>query len=308
MIQPIREKQQMRIIKKVVDGVEIETTPDIPTPTPEPAKDSHGKIILWEDRLPKESKANYIKRKTQELYDCLPNGEYSAAQEEARKSRYDIRDAVYELNQAFFGYIVQRTFLNCNYAEYSDKYNSAVCSWMNQWHKWRWVPRFRADLAFGVFFLLRVGENLEREFNEVKYSVRRDLYMKVASQIGCHWGQVKYEDLARPEVELSGADRSAIQASFGTLYYADIEEQLLFLEAPEYRPSTLEQLELSDNYNDIHTLIMRELIDLERQFKPSDFRRLSDMYSISEEELKAAYPKALEQLYALLKTNEDSTM
>ena len=48
---------------------------------------------------------DYIKRRTNELYDLLPTDK------EERKKRYDIRDEVIELNYAFFGYVHLNTEL-----------------------------------------------------------------------------------------------------------------------------------------------------------------------------------------------------
>ena len=72
-------------------------------------------IDVWEDRQPDEELTAYIKRKTNELYDSLP------PEEEARKSRLYIRDAVFELNYNFFGYVATQTFINNNYINFSRR-------------------------------------------------------------------------------------------------------------------------------------------------------------------------------------------
>lgn len=251
---------------------------------------------LYADRRDGETLVDYTKRKTNELYDELPVGD-SKEVEEIRKSRIDIRDAVFELNYKFFGYVATHTFINNNYISYEDKFQSACTGFLKMWYKYRWTPRYRADLSFAVFFKLRIGEEIERELNEVKYSIRRDLCMKVGNQLGKHWGQVKYEDLADPRLKLSADDRCSIQAAFGTLYQADIDDQLLYKAADPEHLSVVERTRLNDKYDDIPSLLIRELIDVERQLSAKDFRKLSEIYGISEEELKAAYPVALEKLY-----------
>lgn len=263
-------------------------------------------IPLYEDKPKEESMADYVKRKTNELYDLLPVGEGKDI-EAARRSRIDVRDAVFTLNYKFFGYVATHTFINNNYISYEDKFQSACTAFLKMWHKYRWTPRYRADLSFAVFFKLRIGEELERELNEVKYSVRRDLCMKVGDQLGKHWGRVTYEDLSDPRLKLSGKDMAALQASFGSLYQADLEDQLLYRAAEPEQISLVERFAADDNYDDIPSLLIKELIDVERQLVAKDFRKLSEIYGISEEVLKAAYPEALSRLYQLCKSGYDVT-
>ena len=55
-----------------------------------------------------ENKNDYIKRKTIELYDSLPQNK------QERMNRTDVRDQIIELNYAFFGYVATHTFINNN--------------------------------------------------------------------------------------------------------------------------------------------------------------------------------------------------
>ena len=47
-----------------------------------------------------------------------------------------------------------------------------------------------------MFFRPRVSEMIERELNEVKYSIRRSLCMEAGAQLGKHWAKVTYDDLS----------------------------------------------------------------------------------------------------------------
>ena len=97
---------------------------------------------VWKYKLPNESTADYIKRRTNELYDMLPDDE------EGRKARTDIRDQVFTLNYKFFGYVATKTFINNNYISYEDKFQSACLAFMKMWYKYRWAPKYRSDLSF----------------------------------------------------------------------------------------------------------------------------------------------------------------
>lgn len=255
-------------------------------------------IDVWKDRQPDEELTAYIKRKTNELYDSLP------AEEEARKARLDIRDAIFELNYNFFGYVATQTFINNNYISYEDKFQSACLAFCKMWYKYRWAPRYRTDLSFAVFFKPRIGEELERELNEVKYSIRRSLCMEVGAQLGKHWGQVKYEDLSDPRLNLPPDKMNSLKAMFGSLYNVDLEDYIGSVSSSPIHISGIDKF-MSDEYDDIPSLLVRELIAQERQLTRTDFRRLADMYSLSEDELIKAYPIALEQLYNALHDSYD---
>ena len=74
---------------------------------------------------------DYIKSRTQELYDSLP------MDLEARKAALDVRDEIIELNYAFFGYIASNTFVDG--VEYDDKLQTALMSFMGMWWKYKWT-------------------------------------------------------------------------------------------------------------------------------------------------------------------------
>ena len=245
-----------------------------------------------------ESRSEYVKRRTIELYDSLP------IEEEARKARIDVRDEVIDLNYSFFGYVATHTFINNSSVTYEDKLQSALMHFLECWWWFRWPVRYRTDLSFAVFFKPRIAEMIERELNEVKYSVRRSLCMEAGKQLNKHWAQVKYEDLS--QVDLPPDKMNSLKAIFGTLYWADLETHEMFIEAAPYQPCIYD--DLSDKYNDIESLLIHELVDNEAPITDSQLQDMADMYCVPYESLKAAYPHALAKLYTMLKNNIDLAM
>ena len=254
----------------------------------------YGRVLTGGSPMTQEE----IKRETIRLYDQLPQDE------EGRKARLDIRDKIIELNYAFFGYVATHTFINNTSVTYEDKLQSALSHFLECWWWYRWAERYRTDLSFAVFFKLRIAEMIERELNEVKYSIRRSLCMEAGEQLGKHWGQVKYDDLAN--VNLPPAKMNSLKAIFGTLYWADLETHEMFIAADPYVPSIFD--EYTEKYDDIQSLIIHTLIEEEAPLKESDLRKMSDMYDIPLEKLQAEYPKALAVLYEKLHRNLDLAM
>lgn len=236
-----------------------------------------------------------IKRRTIELYDQLP------MDEEGRKARLDIRDQVIELNYNFFGFVASHTYIQNSSISYEDKVQSCLSHFLECWWWFRWPVRYRTDLSFSVFFKPRLGEMIERELNDVKYSVRRSLCMEAGAQVGKHWGQVKYDDLAR--VNLPADKLNALKAIFGTLYVADIAEHGMYIEAPDSRRSEFD--DPSDNYDTIEELLIHEMIWREDRLTPKTLMEIADMYTLDFLALKAALPEAEKQLYLRLKEAQD---
>lgn len=229
-----------------------------------------------------------VKKRTIELYDSLPQDE------EGRKSRLDIRDQIIELNYSFFGYVASRTYINNPSIEYEDKFQSALCNFCKCWWWYRWAERYRTDLSFSSFFTLRLGEMIERELNEVKYSLRRSLCMKAGAQLGKHWGQVRYEDLAH--VNLPADEMNSLKAMFGAVYWADLADHEMYLEAPDNRHGDISRY-LSDKYDTVEELLIHEMVSNESQLSDDDLHEISELYSIDYWELKSKLPKALEILH-----------
>jgi len=249
------------------------------------------------------SKNERIKQRTLEIYDSMPQ------EKELRKKCFKERDEIISLNYAFFGYIASHTFINNSSISYEDKLQSALmhfceCFW---WYKWKGDEThkgYRQDLSFTVFFKPRIGEMIERELNEVKYSVRRSLCMEVGAQIGKHWGQVKYEDLSDPRLKLPADKMNALKAMFGTLYSADLSEHEVFLES-DLDLSSNEFENPSDKYNTIEELLIHDMIVTESKLSDSELRHMAEMYQLSYYDLKAALPRAEQVLYKRIKERID---
>lgn len=246
------------------------------------------------------SQNEYVKQRTLELYSLLPQDA------QGRKARTDIRDELIELNYKFFGYVASHTYINNTSVTYEDKFQSALmhfceCWW---WYKWQGDEThkgYRTDLAFSVFFKPRIGEMIERELNEVKYSVRRSLCMEAGAQLGKHWAQVRYEDLS--QVNLPPEKLNSLKAIFGTVYWADLETQALFMEAP--RPKLSEFEDPTDKYNSIEDLLIHEMILNEGKLTDLMLLDMADMYSLDYQVLKQMLPAAEAKLYEKLKANLD---
>ena len=249
----------------------------------------------WPTKLDKNglSKTQWVKERTLELYDYLPQTTL-----EERFTYTDIRDELIELNYTFFGYVASHTFINNTSISYEDKFQSALYHFCTMWHKYKFAEKYRTDLSFAVFFKPRIGECIERELNEVKYSLRRTLLMEAGEQLGKHWGQVKYEDLKN--VKLSAEKMDSLKAIFGTMYWADLETHSLFMESatPDFSDNLY-----TDEYDSIEELLIHEMVTKENKLTDGDLRKMADMYCLTFEELKIALPKAEKMLYEKLQHN-----
>ena len=248
------------------------------------------------------SKSEAIKQKTLELYDSLPQDKALRMQQVA------VRDQIFVLNQAFFGYIASKTFINNSSVTYEDKYQSACTHFMECWWWYKWQgdethKGYRTDLSFSVFFKPRIGEMIERELNEVKYSIRRTLCMEVGAQLGKHWGQVKYEDLSDPRLKLSPEKMVTLQAIFGSLYEANWEDHEPFVPSVE---RTHKDISMSDNYNTVEELLIHEMLECESKLTTSKLKKMSEIYQIDYDILALKLPKAEKMLYKKLHKNLDN--
>ena len=143
---------------------------------------------------------------------------------------------------------------------------------------------------------------IERELNEVKYSIRRSLCMEVGAQVGKHWGQVKYEDLSDPRLHLPVEKMDSLKAIFGTLYIADLDKHEPFLTSEDIPSIELTSLS-SDNYDTIEELLMREMIDREHKLTDSDIFKICDMYGLDSKTVKSKLKTAETMLYNRLHTS-----
>lgn len=246
------------------------------------------------------SKKEYIKQRTLELYDSLPQDENN------RKSRTDVRDEIIDLNYPFFGYVATHTYINNTSVTYEDKLQSALmhfceCWW---WYKWKGNDKhkgYRQDLSFTVFFKPRIGEMIERELNEVKYSIRRSLCMEAGAQLGKHWAQVRYDDLNK--INMPPEKLNSLKAIFGTVYWADLETQAMFIEAPKASISKFENP--SDKYNSLKDLLIHEMIVSESRLTDDTLLEMADMYGLDFWDLKSKLTEAELSLYNQLHDSLD---
>lgn len=243
-----------------------------------------------------------IKQQTLEIYDSMPQDK------ELRKQCYAERDEIIELNYPFFGYVAKSTFINNPTVTYEDKLQSALmhfceCFW---WYKWRGDSThkgYRQDLSFTVFYKPRLGEMIERELNQVKYSIRRTLCMEVGEQIGKHWGKVRYEDLSDPRVHLSVDKMNTLKAIFGSLYIADLADHEAYIPAPTINTMIDEQL--SDSYDSLEDLLIQEMIRCESKLSNSKIFEIATMYGLDPDILILHRKAAEDKLYQRLKANMD---
>ncbi|MBR6837903.1 MAG: hypothetical protein IKM72_18120 [Oscillospiraceae bacterium] len=229
----------------------------------------------------------YIKKRTQEIYDSLPQDK------EARKKCFAERDEILELNYAFFGYIAAHKFVNNSYITYEDRLQSALLHFCEIWWWYKWKgdethKAYRDDLAFSVFFKPRITEMMERDFDEVKYSLRRQLCIEAANQLNILWTQLKYDDLVK--VKLPEEKMIALRAIFGTLYTADFEEHEMFIAAKEETVSPFD--DPSDEYDTIEELLIHDMIVYEEKLTDAKLRKMSEIYGIDFKILKEKLPIA----------------
>lgn len=235
---------------------------------------------------------NYIKERTQELYDALPHDL------EARKNSIEIRDEIIELNYSFFGYIASSTFVEG--VDYEDKLQTALMSFLTMWWKYKWTPKYRDDLSFAVFFKPRISEEIRRYLNPVSYTVRRSLCMKVAEQVGKKWTDVCFDDIKN--ATLPQKDVLALKAILGSTMPDDISSYDTFIESRD-RDSVDKYQTLE--YDSIEEMLIQEMIERESRLTDKDLKQLADMLSLDYDDLKACLPKAMSTLYTRLKANSD---
>lgn len=258
-----------------------------------------------------------IKSKTLELYSKLPQLKMVRKMECVRWDEsthrwlieyqpysypeiMSIRDEIIALNYKFFGYIASKKYVNNRYAVYEDKLQSVLANFCACWWWYKWKGDYshggyRQDLAFSVFFKPRITEMLEREFDEVKYSVRRSLCIEVAEQLvpKKHWSKVTIEDLSDPNVKLSPDKMNSLKAIFGSLYVTDISEHEEYMAGDSRWTSKFDD-ELDDLYDSWEDLLIRTMVSEERDLTDSDLQQLVETHNIGQivvERNPEAYPE-----------------
>ena len=233
------------------------------------------------------SEADYRKERTIELYSYLPQTTL-----EERYQYTDIRDAVVELNYTFFGYIASHRFINNSSVSYEDKFQSALTHFCEIWHKFKFAKKYRTDLSFAVFFKPRISECIERELDQIKYSLRRTLCMKAGEQLGKHWAKVTYEDLK--DITLPPDEMESIKAIFGSLYSADLETHAMFIE-DSVKFDDFKYY--SNRCESITDLLIHEMVVKEADLDDKDILDLAVATEIPYQKLKSLMPAAKEKLH-----------
>ncbi len=260
---------------------------------------------------------DFIKQRTLEIYDSMPQDK------EARKNCLAERDEIIDLNYKFFGYVASNTYINNTSVTYEDKFQSCLlhfceCFW---WYKWKGDDThkgYRQDLSFTVFFKPRLSEMIERELNEVKYSIRRSLCMEVGAQLGKHWGKVNYDDLSL--VDLPVDKMNSLKAIFGSLYIEDIDKYDIYINDTSYQD--IFDVDMNENFNvDIETdsdgnilsssyegiedLLIHDMVMLQSKLDDAELNKMSEMYNIDINILKQLLPNAEKRLVTILEQKLD---
>ena len=232
------------------------------------------------------NKTAWVKARTQELYDMLPQTTL-----EERNTYTEIRDEIIEINYSFFGYVAKNQYVTDPYATYEDKLQSALTNFCDMWAKYKFAPEYRTDLSFAVFFKPRLSECIRRELNTIKYSLRRSVCMKAAAQLGKHWGQLTKEDI--PKVHLNPQEMRILEAIFATQYEAPYDDNgmaKIKMEQSDFVVSHGIDDIYTEQYDSIEDLIVHEMIEQESKLDDAYLLKMSNMYGIPFCDLEKARP------------------
>lgn len=236
-------------------------------------------------------KSDWVKARTQELYDMLPQTTL-----EERNSYTEIRDEIIEINYSFFGYIAKNQYVTDPMATYEDKLQSALTNFCQMWAKYKFAQEYRTDLSFAVFFKPRLSECIRRELNTIKYSLRRQICMKAAAQLGKHWGQVTKDDI--PKVQLPPQEMQILESIFSTQYDVPLDEVTTATAIKNRNKPAQSEFIVSygiediytENYDDLEDLIIHEMIEQESKLDDAYLLKMSGMYGIPFADLERARP------------------
>ena len=120
--------------------------------------------------------------------------------------------------------------------------------------------------------------------------------MEIGAQLGKHWGQVKYEDIVK--VNLPPDKVITAKAIFGSLYQADLESHEMFIEGTAAVDSPFDNP--AETYESVTELLIHDMIAYEEKLDDSKLCKMSEIYGIPFEKLKAALPEAEAKLHQQL--------
>ena len=99
---------------------------------------------------------------------------------------------------------------------------------------------------------------------------------------------------------------TSLMAIFGSLYPASQEDISPYLEAPDDITKDKGPLaSLTDEYNDIVSLLVREMIEREKRLTTRDINKIAEIYDLNPAELKCKVPLAEQQLYNILTKDKE---
>lgn len=232
------------------------------------------------------SKNEWVKARTQELYDMLPQTTL-----EERNKFIDIRNEIIELNYSFFGYVAKNQYVTDPLVTYEDKLQSALTNFCQMWAKYKFAPKYRTDLSFAVFFKPRLSECIRRELNTIKYSLRREICMEAAAQIGKHWGKLAKEDL--PNIKLPPQKMQILETIFNSQNDASYEDNTVNIEGisqhnfdSQYAIDNI----YTEEYDSLEDLIVHEMIEQESKLDDTQLLKMSKLYGIPFADLLEARP------------------
>ena len=212
-------------------------------------------------------------------YKFIPEGypEYTPELEYKENTTYNIGDYVYHQDKPY----------KCKeHIECSGK-------WDNK--QWKVIKKYRDDLSFTVFFKPRLQECVRRELNTVKYSLRREVCMKAAAQLGKHWGQLTRDDISK--VDLPPQEMETLVAVFYNQYdnpYGEDSSVGVIKAAAESGSNEISSYWLdtiyNENYDEVEDLIVHEMIEQESKLDDAYLLKMSELYGIPFAELKKAQP------------------
>lgn len=237
------------------------------------------------------TKEEWRKARTQELYDMLP-----LTTLEERMQHTEIRDEIIELNYSFFGFVASTQVVTDPMARYEDKLQSALLNFCDMWAKYKFTPKYRADLSFAVFFRPRLSECIRREFNIIKYSLRRTVCMKASKQLGKPWTEITKDDIQN--VNLSPQDMRVLETIFNTrnnVSYEDRGEDVKLNLGSSGSSYGIEDI-YTENYDSLEDLIVHEMIEAESKLSDADLLKMSELYGIPFRDLQKARPIGEEKL------------
>ena len=248
--------------------------------------------ILYYSEIPTKldrenmNKNEWVKARTLELYDMLPQTTL-----EERNKFVEIRDEIVELNYSFFGYVAKNQYVTDPLVTYEDKLQSALTNFCQMWAKYKFAPKYRTDLSFAVFFKPRLSECIRRELNTVKYSLRREICMEAAAQVGKHWGKLTKEDL--PNIKLPPQKMQILETIFNSQNDASYEDNTINIEGisqhnfdSQYAIDNI----YTEEYDSLEDLIVHEMIEQESKLSDAHLLDMSKLYDIPFADLLKARP------------------